>query len=143
MTFIVDQTHQRNIEVHTWINPYRARVSGATYELAPNHMAKRFRHYATQIWMNPGSLEVQDIVNRYAVDGIHIDDYFYPYSDETDFPDNHTYVQYQQQGGTLNISDWRRAKIKFGIWKSGSPEGITGLSSCDSRLFITSTLLAN
>ena len=164
------------IEVHAWINPFRARVAGATYELAPNHMAKRFPNYAypyaNQIWMDPGSMEVQDfigqvvedIVARYNVDGIHIDDYFYPYSDGTDFPDNGTYSRYREQGGTLNISDWRRSnlnqfvstmyrrmhsirpKIKFGIspfgiWKDNVPPGIHGLSSydglfCDSRLWL-------
>ncbi|CAF1689854.1 unnamed protein product, partial [Adineta ricciae] len=95
LTFIVNEAHKRNIEVHAWINPYRGRMSGATYEFASNHMAKRFPKYAytynNYIWMDPGAAEVQqfivnvteDIVRRYAVDGIHMDDYFYPYSDGT------------------------------------------------------------
>ncbi|CAF1172713.1 unnamed protein product [Rotaria sordida] len=181
LAFIVDEAHKRNIEVHAWINPYRARLSSATYELASNHMAKRFAtyaySYANQIWMDPGSSEIQDfigevvedIINRYAVDGIHMDDYFYPYSDGTEFPDHATYARFQEQGGTLNLNDWRRSNVNslvyslnrrihtirpkvkfgispFGIWKNGFPPSITGLSSydslfCDSRLWLQEGLV--
>ncbi|CAF3420455.1 unnamed protein product [Rotaria socialis] len=111
LEFIIAEAHKRNIEVHAWINPYRARMSGATYELASNHMAKRFSKYAytynKYMWMDPGSVEVQefivnvteDIVRQYAVDGIHMDDYFYPYNDGTEFPDGTTYAEYQQHDG--------------------------------------------
>ncbi|CAF3285016.1 unnamed protein product [Rotaria socialis] len=176
LQFILTEALKRNIEVHAWINPYRARMKGATYTPAATNMAKRFPKYAytydSQLWMDPGSKEVQefvlnvaeDIVRRYAVDGLHIDDYFYPYGDGTEFPDSATFSDYQQQGGTMNKADWRRSnvnylieslynrahairpKIKFGvspfgIWKSGTPAGITGLSSydslyCDSRLWL-------
>ena len=181
LTFLVTEAHKRNIEVHPWINPYRARMSGATYELATNHMAKRFPRYAytynKYIWMDPGSAEVQqfivnvteDIVRRYAVDGIHMDDYFYPYSDGTDFPDSATYSTYVSQGGKLNKNDWRRSNVDtlvrnmytrihavrpkakfgispFGIWKNGVPSGTTGLSSydslyCDSRMWLEQGLV--
>lgn len=176
LAFIIDEAHKRNIEVHAWLNPYRARMTGETYELASNHMGKRFSKYAYpyggNIWMDPGSTDVQqftvnvteDIVRRYAVDGMHIDDYFYPYSDGTEFPDGPTYAAYQAQGGKLTKADWRRfnvdtliqamntrmhvirPKVKFGvspfgIWKSGVPSGISGLSSydslyCDSRMWL-------
>jgi uncharacterized lipoprotein YddW (UPF0748 family) len=181
LAFLVNEAHKRNIEVHAWLNPYRARTSGATYELAPTNMAKRFPQYAYQyannIWMDPGSVEVQeftvnvteDIVSRYAVDGIHMDDYFYPYSDGTEFPDAATYAAYQAQGGKLNKDDWRRSNVNtliqslytrihairpkvkfgispFGIWKSGVPAGISGLSSydslyCDSRMWLEQGLV--
>ncbi|CAF1237401.1 unnamed protein product [Adineta steineri] len=181
LTFIVNEAHKRNIEVHAWINPYRGRMAGSTYELASNHMAKRFPKYAytynNYIWMDPGSTEVQnfivnvteDIVRRYAVDGIHMDDYFYPYGDGTDFPDASTYTAYQQSGGTLNKNDWRRSNVNtlvrtmytkmhiirpkvkfgispFGIWKNGVPQGITGLSSydslyCDTRMWLEEGLV--
>jgi len=151
-------------------------MQGATYELAPNHMAKRFPQYAYpyggNIWMDPGSAEVQkfiinvteDIVRNYNVDAIHMDDYFYPYSDGTEFPDATTYADYQKQGGKLNKPDWRRWNVNtlietmysrihtirnsvkfgispFGIWKDGVPPGIHGLSSydelyCDSRMWL-------
>jgi len=167
LKFIVTEAHNRNIEVHAWLNPYRGRMSGATYELTSNHMAKRFPRYAytynKYIWMDPGSVEVQqfivniteDIVRRYDVDGIHMDDYFYPYNDGTDFPDTSTYTAYQQTGGKLTKNDWRRSNVDtliqtmytkihavrptikfgispFGIWKNGVPSGITGLSAYDS-----------
>jgi uncharacterized lipoprotein YddW (UPF0748 family) len=181
LAFIINEAHQRGIEVHAWLNPYRARATGATYELAPNHMAKRFPQYAypyaKNLWMDPGAIEVQefivnvteDIVSRYAVDGIHIDDYFYPYSDGTEFPDSATYAAYQEQGGRLNKSDWRRSNVNtliqsmytrvhaiqpkvkfgispFGIWKSGVPPGISGLSAydelfCDSRMWLAEGLV--
>jgi uncharacterized lipoprotein YddW (UPF0748 family) len=183
LAFIIDEAHKRNIEVHAWLNPYRARMTGATYELASNNMAKRFPKYAytyaKNIWMDPGAVEVrefiinvtEDIVSRYAVDGIHIDDYFYPYSDGsgTEFPDAATYAAYQKQGGTLNKSEWRRSNVNtliqsmytrmhairpkvkfgvspFGIWKSGVPAGINGLSSydslyCDSRMWLAEGLV--
>jgi uncharacterized lipoprotein YddW (UPF0748 family) len=167
LKFIITEAHKRNIEVHAWLNPYRGRMSGTTYALASNHMAKRFPKYAytynKYIWMDPGSVEVQqfivnvteDIVRRYAVDGIHMDDYFYPYNDGTEFPDATTYTTYQKQGGKLIKDDWRRSNVNtlvqtmytrmhairpkvkfgispFGIWKSGVPAGTTGLSSYDS-----------
>jgi uncharacterized lipoprotein YddW (UPF0748 family) len=99
-------------------------MSGATYTLASNHMAKRFPKYAytynKYIWMDPGSAEVQqfivnvttDIVRRYAVDGIHMDDYFYPYSDGTEFPDASTYTAYQQAGG---LDDFLKKRISYHI----------------------------
>ena len=176
LSFIISEAHKRGIEVHAWLNPYRARMTGATYALASNHMGVRFSKYAYpyggHIWMDPGSVEVQeftlnvtdDIVRRYDVDGMHIDDYFYPYSDGNEFPDAATYAAYQAQGGTLGKDDWRRdnvnkliqamytrmhairPKVKFGvspfgIWKSGTPAGISGLSSydslyCDSRMWL-------
>ncbi len=181
LAFIINEAHQRDIEVHAWLNPYRARITGATYPLASNNMAKRFPQYAytygNNIWMDPGAVEVQkftinimeDIVSRYAVDGIHIDDYFYPYSDGTEFPDAATYAAYQEQGGRLNKSDWRRSNVNtliqsmytqihaiqpkvkfgvspFGIWKSGVPPSISGLSSydelyCDSRMWLAEGLV--
>lgn len=176
LQFILTEAHKRNIEVHAWINPYRARMKGATYTPAATNMAKRFPKYAytydNQLWMDPGSKEVQqfvlsvaeDILRRYAVDGLHIDDYFYPYGDGTEFPDSTTFSDYQRNGGTMTKANWRRANVNFlveslynrthslrpkakfgvspfGIWKPGTPAGITGLSSydslyCDSRLWL-------
>ena len=144
-------------------------------------MANRFPSYTytynKDLWMDPGSAEVQkfivnvteDIVRRYAVAGIHIDDYFYPYSDGTNFPDTSTYAAYQKGGGKLTKNDWRRSNVNnliqtmytrihavrpkakfgispFGIWKSGVPAGITGLSSfdslyCDSRMWLEQGLV--
>lgn len=69
--------------------------------------------------MDPGSEQVRnhvlnvtrEIVENYNVDGIHIDDYFYPYSDGTDFPDSSTYTAYKNSGGTMTKNDWRRENV--------------------------------
>lgn len=114
--------------------------------------------------MDPGSSDVQnfivsvylDVTRRYDVDGIHMDDYFYPYPvSGQDFPDAHTFHAYQQSGGHLALHDWRRHNVDslvqrlqkeihtlkpnvkfgispFGIWKPGHPSGIHGLSAYDS-----------
>ena len=161
----VREAHARGIEVHAWLNPYRARVgSTATSGLAEGHMALAFpRHahaYNGNLWMDPGSTEVRarviavvtDVVTRYDVDGVHIDDYFYPYPDDTEFPDAATWDPYVAGGGTLSRDDWRRSNTAalvrdmaaavrahdpalrfgvapFGIWRPGTPSGTTGLDA--------------
>lgn len=164
---MINEAHKRGIEVHAWLNPYRARMTDATYEFDPKHMANRFSQYAysygNYVWMDPGSNAVldfilnvtEDILRRYKVDGIHIDDYFYPYGDGNEFPDGNTYALYQSEGGVLEKSNWRRDNVNkmvrgmyerihsiqpkakfgvspFGIWKSGVPTGIIGFSSYDN-----------
>ncbi|XP_059152729.1 glycosyl hydrolase YngK-like [Physella acuta] len=177
LQFLITEAHKRSIEVHAWINPYRAKSgSTTTTGLAANHMAKAFtahaHAYGNNLWMDPGSTDVQnrcndvvmDIVRRYDVDGIHMDDYFYPYPTSASFPDTSTYNAYKNGGGTLAIADWRRDNVNkqierlsnnihqakpwvkfgispFGIWKSGQPSGVTGTSSvdalyADSRLWL-------
>jgi len=127
MQVLVDEAHQRNIEVHVWVNPYRANMEPNWNGLAPNHMANVLRQYAypysSYLWMDPGVPEVVDhllnvigdIVTRYNVDGIHMDDYFYPYPVATPFPDHETYARYQEQGGPLSLEDWRRANVNVMI----------------------------
>ena len=121
---IIDYGHSKNMEIHAWINPYRASMSPSSDGLAPNHMAILFPEYAypysTFLWMDPGAEVVQnrtfqvvmDLVNRYDLDGLHMDDYFYPYPvTGQEFPDNATYSQYVVQGGTLSLDDWRRENV--------------------------------
>lgn len=90
LAFMVDEAHKRNMELHAWINPYRARTKG-TKSLAKKHLAKlnpgSFIEYEGQLYFNPSLKSnrdhickvVTDILTRYDVDGLHIDDYFYPY----------------------------------------------------------------
>ncbi|MCY1054964.1 family 10 glycosylhydrolase [Nannocystis sp. SCPEA4] len=161
LQFLVDEGHARGIEVHAWLNPYRAKAS-LNSELADSHIAAELPQYAyeygTALWMDPGAAAVQDqlvavvadLVTRYDIDGIHFDDYFYPYPvDGVDFPDDSTWEAYQDGGGQLSRADWRRdnvnamvetvgltvADIKpwvrygispFGIYRPGIPEGISG-----------------
>ncbi len=90
LTFAIDEAHKRGMELHAWINPYRAKHPSSK-STAPNHISKTqpaiVRKYGTHLWLDPGEPDTQewsrnvimDIVKRYDVDGIHVDDYFYPY----------------------------------------------------------------
>jgi uncharacterized lipoprotein YddW (UPF0748 family) len=161
LEWLIEQAHPRGIEVHAWFNPYRAKVSLAS-SLAAGHIALEQPGYAYEygnfLWMDPGGEPVQervvdvilDVVDRYDVDGIHFDDYFYPYPNGEPFPDGATYGTYQDGGGTLALDDWRRDNVNrlvevlygsivgtrdhvrfgispFGIYRPGMPPGITGL----------------
>lgn len=121
MQFMIEQCHQRGMEFHAWINPYRARTKG-TSSLAPQHPyhqhPERFVTYNGQLYCNPALPEnrhyilkiVQDIVNRYDVDAIHMDDYFYPYPNPgEEFPDAVSFAQYGR--GYLDKGDWRRDNV--------------------------------
>lgn len=168
LEFAIKEAHDRGLELHGWVNPYRARtISNNTEGLAPNHIAKRYPQYAYPygklLWMDPGAKPVQDfihsvvmdIVRRYNIDGIHMDDYFYPYPIQNqDFPDSDTYLSYRKAGGQLGKADWRRENVDvlvrnisisipiekshvkfgispFGIWKNGHPPGVKGFSAFD------------
>jgi uncharacterized lipoprotein YddW (UPF0748 family) len=163
----VVEAHARGLELHAWFNPYRARHSSATSPISDEHIIKRrpdlAKRYGTHYWLNPTNREVQDytmrivldVVHRYDIDGVHIDDYFYPYPEKgTDgkiipFPDDDTWQQYQKGGGKLSRDDWRRNAVNrliermyrevkatkpsvkvgispFGIWRPGNPPGIAG-----------------
>ncbi|TVQ99304.1 MAG: hypothetical protein EA398_12320 [Deltaproteobacteria bacterium] len=161
---LIALAHPRGIEVHAWLNPYRARVS-ASSALASSHMASRYPQYAypygNGTWMDPAAEPVQqrlldvitELVTGYDVDGIHFDDYFYPYPVQgVPFPDDDTFAAYQASGGTLSLADWRRENVHtmvqrvherileldssvrfgispFGIYRPGQPPGITGLDA--------------
>jgi uncharacterized lipoprotein YddW (UPF0748 family) len=161
LRLLVDEAHRRGIEVHAWLNPYRANLAPNWDGLARNHMAVVYRQYAypygTFLWMDPGADDVidrlltviKDIITRYNVDGIHFDDYFYPYPDaaRTPFPDDATYRAYLKANGTLPRDDWRRDNVNkmikraytlvksvrpgvqfslspFGLYRPGHPSGM-------------------
>lgn len=117
----IREAHARGIEVHGWLNPYRAKAGSESMSgLTGGHMALAYPQYAYgyggDVWMDPGAEVVRarvvavvtDIVSRYDIDGINFDDYFYPYPDDGDFPDSATYAAYTSAGGTLALDDWRR-----------------------------------
>ncbi len=120
LEFMIEQCHSRGMELHAWLNPYRVTLNSAE-SLVRDHLARRnpsiFKKYAGQVYFDPGepaSREhvlrvVRDIVSRYDVDGIHFDDYFYPYpvSGRT-FPDDDTFAKYGKVQGFRNKGDWRR-----------------------------------
>ncbi len=166
LEFAVEECHKRGIELHAWFNPYRALHPSYKGEISPDHVSKTKPHlvkkYGSYLWLNPAEKEVQDhtyavvmdVVKRYDVDGVHMDDYFYPYPEtdkktkkEIDFHDEETYEAYKKAGGKLSKGDWRRAAVNalmerlykgikkekpwvkfglspFGIWKPGYPPQI-------------------
>lgn len=120
LQWMIEQCHARGMELHAWINPYRAKTKG-TKELATTHPylkhPDRYFQYDGQLIMDPGipenkdyiCLVVTDIVSRYDVDGIHIDDYFYPYPVAGQrIPDDQTYARY---GNGMDKADWRRENV--------------------------------
>jgi uncharacterized lipoprotein YddW (UPF0748 family) len=167
LRFAVEEAHARGIELHAWFNPFRAfHPSSKTADTALTHITRTGAglapRYGTHRWMDPGDPRVRarslrvimDVARRYDIDGVHIDDYFYPYREqdakgvEIPFPDSATYAAYRHGGGTLGRDDWRRSNVDlfvrdmyrgvrgldkpavkvgispFGIWRPGSPKQI-------------------
>ena len=123
LQFMIDECHKRGMELHAWINPYRAQTKGTT-ALSPLHPFNKypnlFVRYGDQLYFDPGYPEsrryickiVSDIVTRYDVDAIHMDDYFYPYPVAgRDFPDDVSYAAYGR--GFSRKSDWRRDNVNI------------------------------
>ncbi len=128
LQFAIEESHRRGLELHAWCNPYRALHPAQKGPVSPGHLSVTdptiVKTYGTYLWMDPGEKKVQDrtfdvfmdLATRYDLDGIHIDDYFYPYPVQKDgeavpFPDQESYGRYRQQGGTLGLSDWRRKNV--------------------------------
>ncbi len=127
LAFIIDECHKRGMELHAWMNPYRVQ-SNITSKLADDHMywnhPERFLQYGNQLYFDPGLPEnrghisrvVTDIVSRYDVDAIHMDDYFYPYPIAGEpFPDDNSFNSYAaSQGFKANQrDDWRRNNVNL------------------------------
>lgn len=126
LAFFIAEARKRGIEVHAWLNPYRAAANSSTPRSA-NHISRRYPQFTYRVgnllWMDPGSAEVQrhivsvvrDLVRRYDIAGIHLDDYFYPYPKNDGsifpFPDEKTYQAYRARGGNLSKGDWRRQNV--------------------------------
>jgi len=164
LRFWTKEAHNRGIEMHVWLNPYRAHHS-TQGELSEKSIINTNPELVIklkdgQYWMDPAqkgtqdrsSAVVMDIVKRYDIDGVHFDDYFYPYdsyNDGEDFPDDVSWKKYQKDGGALTRGDWRRESVNtfikriyneikaekphvkfglspFGIWRSGFPKFTTG-----------------
>lgn len=127
MQFMIDECHKRGMEFHAWINPYRVKTN-LNNSLADNHLynihPEWFVTYGNQIYFDPALPEsrkhicmvITDIVSRYDVDAIHMDDYFYPYPVAgKDFPDDASFARYG--GGFTNKADWRRSNVNVLIKK--------------------------
>lgn len=125
LAFMVKECHKRNIDIQAWLNPYRVRTSPKK-PLAANHIYFRhkdwFVNYGDYLWFDPGNpacrefikTVVKDIVKRYDIDGIHMDDYFYPYPIvESQFDDNKSFKTYGLRKGfkSTQKGDWRRDNV--------------------------------
>jgi uncharacterized lipoprotein YddW (UPF0748 family) len=180
LEFWVKECHARGIELHAWFNPFRARHFDSKKPDAPTHISNTrpdlVYEYDRYKWLDPGSPEAQDysmrvmldVVRRYDIDGIHIDDYFYPYPKAgEDFPDAAVYERAMEgvraRGGQVPTkADWRRANINtfvermyretkalkphvrvgispFGIWRPGNPAGVEGFDAYE-RLYADARL---
>lgn len=164
LAFWVEAAHDRGLELHVWLNPYRAHhVSGK--EISEKSIVKTNPELVVKLkdgyyWMDPAqkgtqdrtTAVVMDLVKRYDIDGVHFDDYFYPYpsyNNNEDFPDDVSWTAYKNSGGLLSRGDWRRESVNqliqrlytsikaekphvkfglspFGIWRPGYPSSIEG-----------------
>lgn len=180
LEFWVEQAHDRGLELHVWLNPYRAHHKDGK-EISAQSIIKTRPELVVKLkegywWLDPAqqgtqdhsTAVVMDLVKRYDIDGVHFDDYFYPYpsyNGGADFPDSVSWSAYQQQGGKLSRGDWRRhavnvfienlyEKIKsekpyvkfglspFGIWRPGYPESIGGFDQYE-QLYADAKLWLN
>ncbi len=164
LEFAISEAHKRGLELHAWFNPFRASASDksskSSRHISRTHSSLMLRA-GTQTWANPSSDYVReraisvmlDVTKRYNVDGIHIDDYFYPYPKKVNgrmvdqFDDSSSYKKYKMRGGRLSQRDWRRNHMDtfvsslyksvksakpwvkvgvspFGIWRPGVPASI-------------------
>ena len=121
LAWMIAESHRRGMELHAWINPYRAKTK-TPHTSAPNHVVSQHPEWCFQYdgltLLNPALAEcrayicdvVRDIVERYDVDGLHIDDYFYPYPvPDVAIPDAAYYQQRRDQ--SQSIGDWRRDNV--------------------------------
>ena len=172
LAFAIAEAHARGIELHAWFNPFRA-ATKATDATAPNHVTNThpgwIRRYGAQSFIDPGEPDARryvidvilDVVRRYDIDGVHIDDYFYPYPvGGASFADDSTWQRYGVASG-MSRSDWRRDNINrfveamyhdvkaakpsvrvgispFGIWRPGVPSTIEAQLDCFEQLYADS-----
>src|SRR5262249_24528326 len=131
LAFGIQEAHRRGQELHAWFNPYRARHPSALSPPSKDHVSQTrphlIRSYGKSLWLDPGEREVQeyslgvvlDVVRRYDIDGVHFDDYFYPYPEKDPqgralpFPDGATWKRYKESGGKLGREDWRRENVNL------------------------------
>ncbi len=167
LRFAVEEAHRRGLELHVWFNPFRALHPAGESAVSNNHISitrpDLVKQYGDYLWLDPGEREarllslsvIRDVVERYDIDGVHMDDYFYPYDIKDDdgnsvqFPDTTSWMRAQEKGESRSRDDWRRHNINefvrtmydqiksikpwvkvglspFGIWRPGNPPQIEG-----------------
>ncbi len=126
LQFWIEESHKRGMELHVWLNPYRAHHSNGG-AVSSQSMVNKLSDITVRLkngmyWFDPANPKTQghvsnvvkDLVRRYDLDAIHFDDYFYPYATYNrgaDFPDTASWNAYLQSGGTLSKADWRRDQV--------------------------------
>lgn len=180
LAFWVEAAHDRGLELHVWLNPYRAHhIAGGP--VSESSVVKKMPELMVHLkdgywWFDPslkgtqdhGIKVVMDVVKRYDIDGVHFDDYFYPYpsyNGGADFPDTASRKEYLASGGTLSLADWRRESVNqfihrlyqeikkekkyvkfgvspFGIWRPGHPASVEGFDQYD-QLYADAKLWLN
>jgi uncharacterized lipoprotein YddW (UPF0748 family) len=170
LAFLVEEAHARGLKFHAWFNPFRVSKQADRAKLVPEHPARQHPdwvfEYGGQLYYNPGQPAVRefvtqvvtDVAQRYAIDGVHFDDYFYPYPVQGEqIPDTETFAAHG--AGVGNVGDWRRQNVDrlvagvserlaalnrdvefgispFGIWRNraADPRGsaTSGLQSYDA-----------
>ncbi|WP_373230883.1 family 10 glycosylhydrolase [Cohnella sp.] len=128
LAFMVEETHRRGMEFHAWFNPFRANTDAKLDNLAPNHVAISHPEWivtsGTKLYINPGIPDarqhiidtVMEVVNNYEIDGVHLDDYFYPSSGS--FDDELSYLAFNSNP-LMNKADWRRNNINLFVQQLG------------------------
>lgn len=180
LEFAIEEAHKRGLELHAWFNPYRAEKTVNAYTISNEHVTKLNPDWAIRIgnfkFLNPGLAEVRnyvtkivaDVAKRYDIDGVHFDDYFYPYPpDQITTQDQQTFDDNPR--GFNNIADWRRDNVNellrmisdtlqslkpnvkfgmspFGIYRPENPPGISGLDAyntiyCDALAWINEEII--
>jgi len=121
LAFAVDEAHKRCMELHAWFNPYRSVKDSGDYRVNEKHVSVLHPDWILSFdkykMLNPGMPEVKnyiaqvitDVIKRYDIDGIHFDDYFYPYSPKVSNEDSITFEKYR--GSITDVDDWRRNNI--------------------------------
>ncbi len=180
LEFWTKAAHDRGLEMHVWLNPYRAHHPNGK-EISDQSIVNTNPELVLHLkegyeWMDPSLKATQDrttnvvmdLVKRYDIDGVHFDDYFYPYPSynlNQDFPDSTSWKAYQTAGGKLTRGDWRRESVNtlieriykaikkeksyvkfgvspFGIWRPGYPESVEGFDQYE-KLYADAKLWLN
>lgn len=180
LEFWIEAAHDRGLELHVWLNPYRShhKDGGVISEKSIVKTRPGLSVFLKEgyWWLDPAKKETQDLssavvtdlVKRYNIDGVHFDDYFYPYPSynlNEDFPDDESWTAYTNSGGKLSRGDWRRNAVNifiervykeikaekkwvkfglspFGIWRPGFPESVEGFDQYD-KLYADARLWLN
>jgi len=125
LQFAVDEAHKRGMELHAWFNPYRAKLNGIGNDhTVSSHITQTHPYWIITTsggykQLDPGlppvrdyvTMIVTDVVRRYDIDGVHFDDYFYPYSEYGAYQDDSTFAHYNR--GFTNRGDWRRDNVNL------------------------------